>query len=173
MVPIAVLESRQSRRVSVDFYSGEIKTFASEAKIDAYIVSTEEGFSPLGSNLRFLASDIDVSAKEIKRLADWNRFQNPRVSLVAIQSRKIGGLLRGVILAACESSDHPEEAIARVALRVKQGGHDIAEAVIRRRFDSGLNNFEQLYSHQVDAWALYDNSGERPLLLRWKDKHEQ
>lgn len=69
--------------------------------------------------------------------------------------------------------DHPEEAIARVALRVKQGGHDISEAVIRRRFDSGLNNFEQLYSHQVDAWALYDNSGERPLLLRWKDKHEQ
>ena len=105
MVPIAVLESRQGGRVSVAYYSGEIKTLASDAKIDAYIVSTEEGFSPLGSNLRFLASDIGVPEKEIKRLADWNRFQNPRVSLVAIQSRKMGSLLRGVILAACESSE--------------------------------------------------------------------
>lgn len=68
---------------------------------------------------------------------------------------------------------YPEQAIARVALRVKQGGHDITEAVIRRRFDFGLKNFEQLYSQQVDAWALYDNSGEQPLLLRWQDKHDQ
>jgi hypothetical protein len=104
MVPIAILESRQGGRVSVNYYSGELKALASDARIDAYIVSTEEGFSPLGSNLRFLASDMDVPEAEMKRLADWNRFANPRVSLVAIQSRKMGSLLRGVILAACESS---------------------------------------------------------------------
>lgn len=70
--------------------------------------------------------------------------------------------------------DRPEEAIARVAQRVKQGGHNIPEAVIRRRFASGRANFEQLYSYKVDAWALYNNSGEHPLLLRWKDnKHER
>jgi predicted ABC-type ATPase len=34
-----------------------------------------------------------------------------------------------------------ETAIFRVAERVKQGGHNIPEAVICRRFESGLKNF--------------------------------
>lgn len=63
-----------------------------------------------------------------------------------------------------------EEAIARVAQRVKQGGHDIPEAVIRRRFAAGLANFEHLYAPRVDAWALYDNSGEQPVLLDWSER---
>ncbi len=62
-----------------------------------------------------------------------------------------------------------EEAIARVAQRVRQGGHDIPEAVIRRRFDAGLNNFRQFYGPCADAWALYDNSGNRPVLLEWSE----
>ena len=63
-----------------------------------------------------------------------------------------------------------EEAIARVALRVKQGGHDVPEAVIRRRFAAGLVNFERLYAPRVDAWVRYDNSGEQPVLLDWSEK---
>jgi predicted ABC-type ATPase len=63
-----------------------------------------------------------------------------------------------------------EEAIARVAQRVRQGGHNIPEEVIRRRFISGLKNFETLYAPKVDAWALYDNSGEQPALLDWSEK---
>lgn len=62
-----------------------------------------------------------------------------------------------------------EEAIARVAQRVRQGGHDIPEAVIRRRFDAGLNNFRQFYGPCADAWALYDNSVNRPVLLEWSE----
>jgi len=64
----------------------------------------------------------------------------------------------------------PEEAIARVAQRVRQGGHDVPEAVIRRRFASGFTNFEQLYAPKVDAWMVYDNSGARPVLLDWGEK---
>lgn len=64
----------------------------------------------------------------------------------------------------------PEEAIARVAERVKQGGHDVPEAVIRRRFALGRENFERLYSQKVDGWALYDNSGARPALIGWSEK---
>lgn len=63
-----------------------------------------------------------------------------------------------------------EEAIARVAQRVKQGGHNIPEDIIRRRFAAGLKNFEQLYAPKVDAWALYDNAGEQPVLLSWSEK---
>jgi len=60
-----------------------------------------------------------------------------------------------------------ETAIARVAERVRQGGHDIAEPVIRRRFATGLQNFRQHYRTAVDDWASYDNSGQAPVLLEW------
>ena len=63
-----------------------------------------------------------------------------------------------------------EEAIARVAQRVRQGGHHIPEAVIRRRFAAGNKNFECLYAPLVDAWALYDNAGAQPVLLDWSEK---
>ncbi len=63
----------------------------------------------------------------------------------------------------------PEEAIARVAQRVRQGGHDIPPATVRRRFSAGLENFHRLYAPCVDAWALYDNSGESPILLDWSE----
>jgi predicted ABC-type ATPase len=63
-----------------------------------------------------------------------------------------------------------EEAVARVAERVRQGGHGIPEDVIRRRFVAGLANFERWYAPRVDAWALYDNSGAQPVLLDWSEK---
>jgi len=63
-----------------------------------------------------------------------------------------------------------DDAIARVEERVKQGSHNFPEAVIRRRFTAGWENFAQLYSPLVDAWALYDNSGRIPVLLNWSTK---
>jgi predicted ABC-type ATPase len=66
-----------------------------------------------------------------------------------------------------------DEAIARVAQRVCQGGHDIPEQVIRRRFDAGLNNFTRYYAPAVDAWAIYDNTGESPVLLDWRENHDE
>jgi len=63
------------------------------------------------------------------------------------------------------SLPNPEIAIARVAARVAQGGHDVASAVVRRRFDSGLRNFNELYNRLVDKWEWYDNSGNMPRLI--------
>lgn len=58
----------------------------------------------------------------------------------------------------------PELAIARVRQRVREGGHNIPEPVIRRRFKAGLRNFDTLYKPLVDEWALYDNSGGESVL---------
>lgn len=55
--------------------------------------------------------------------------------------------------------------ISRVAARVVQGGHDIPEDVIRRRFDMGLRNFHNLYRPLVDEWFFLDNSEDKPVLL--------
>ena len=58
-----------------------------------------------------------------------------------------------------------ELAIERVAARVAQGGHAIPEAVIRRRFVAGWYHFEHLYRTLLDAWQVYDNSGDDAILL--------
>lgn len=49
-------------------------------------------------------------------------------------------------------------AVARVADRVRQGGHDVPEAVVRRRFVAGLRNFFDVYRSIVHGWHMYDNS---------------
>ena len=48
--------------------------------------------------------------------------------------------------------------------------HDVPEAMIRKRFEAGWRNFEQVYRGLVDGWALYDNSGVEPELLKEEEK---
>jgi predicted ABC-type ATPase len=62
-----------------------------------------------------------------------------------------------------------ETAIARVAERVRQGGHDVPEAVVRRRFSAGWKNFQQRYKQAADDWALYDNVDSAPIMLEWSE----
>lgn len=64
----------------------------------------------------------------------------------------------------------PGIAVERVAQRVRQGGHDIPEATIRRRFDAGKRLFVEVYQPLVDQWVLYDNAGDEPQLISWSDK---
>ena len=59
----------------------------------------------------------------------------------------------------------PEEAIKRVELRVRQGGHRVPSEVICRRFASGLQNFQNTYRHIVDYWQWFDNGGRIPKLI--------
>jgi len=54
-----------------------------------------------------------------------------------------------------------ELAIERVRTRVIEGGHNIPEPVIRRRFNGGLTNLFQKYIDIVDKWILVDNSKEK------------
>ncbi len=61
-------------------------------------------------------------------------------------------------------------AIERVKYRVEQGGHNIPEKVIRRRYEKGWQNFQSLYKYLVDAWILFDNSGMTPGLLNEGEK---
>ena len=68
------------------------------------------------------------------------------------------------------SLPNEEIAVSRVARRVLQGGHNIPEDVIRRRFKAGLANFNERYSKAVDSWAFYDSSGMHPKLIDWSNK---
>jgi len=55
--------------------------------------------------------------------------------------------------------------LARVASRVKMGGHDISEHTVRRRFHKGIRNFLKRYRSVTDSWMLFDNSGTTPRLI--------
>jgi len=61
-------------------------------------------------------------------------------------------------------------AVSRVARRVLQGGHNIPEDVIRRRFKAGLENFHERYSKVVNSWALFDSYHRPPKLIDWSNK---
>jgi predicted ABC-type ATPase len=52
----------------------------------------------------------------------------------------------------------PEMAVARVRERVRAGGHNVAEDVVRRRYEGGLRNFFELYRPLADGWSFYDNT---------------
>lgn len=54
-----------------------------------------------------------------------------------------------------------ELAIARVASRVREGGHDIPQPTIRRRYALGMKNFAELYAPMLDSWFVY-NGARRP-----------
>ncbi len=56
-------------------------------------------------------------------------------------------------------------AVARVENRVRQGGHNVPEADIRRRHAAGLRNLFRLYRPILDGWWLYDASRMPPKLI--------
>lgn len=58
----------------------------------------------------------------------------------------------------------------RVVTRVKEGGHNIPEDVIERRYKAGITNLFHIYLPLVDAWLIYDNSDSEPDFIASKDQ---
>jgi predicted ABC-type ATPase len=62
-----------------------------------------------------------------------------------------------------------ELALERIRSRVEEGGHDIPEATVRRRFDRSLSNFLNFYQPLADSWAIFDNSSDAPALIAFEE----
>lgn len=56
-------------------------------------------------------------------------------------------------------------ALARIADRVRRGGHDVPEPVVRRRFHKGIRHLLMRYRPLLDLWTLIDNSGAIPKVI--------
>ena len=52
---------------------------------------------------------------------------------------------------------NPLQAVERVAVRVREGGHDIPQDVILRRYSSGIYNLFNIYMNIVDSWIVVEN----------------
>jgi predicted ABC-type ATPase len=59
-------------------------------------------------------------------------------------------------------------ALHRVRARVLEGGHDVPEIVVRRRFDRSIRNFMVWYRGLGDSWILIDNSGTSPTVIAFE-----
>jgi len=101
---ISVLQSRSGARTSIHFDGGRLQTMVQEASADAYIVSCEDGLSPLGMNKAFASGALGIDDGTIGDLAYWNRYANDCVTLVSIPSRSEGSPLRGLIICPSEMS---------------------------------------------------------------------
>lgn len=61
----------------------------------------------------------------------------------------------------------------RVKKRVAEGGHNIEEKVIERRYTSGISNLFKLYVSKVDSLLIYDNSNIESELIAEKELNEE
>ena len=66
-----------------------------------------------------------------------------------------------------------EMAIDRVQNKVRDGGHNIPEEIIRRRYRSGIKNLLEIYLPIVDRALLFDNSSNDPVLLAQKTRNDE
>ncbi len=68
---------------------------------------------------------------------------------------------------------NPEMAKERVATRVKEGGHDIPQDVIERRYLGGIKALFDIYLPIVDIALLFDNSeGSHKMVAKKKENLE-
>lgn len=143
------VEAQLPRFINADLIAAGLAPFAPEtAAIKAGRLMLEEMDHCAKRGESFAFETTLAGTSYLRHIAQW-RALGYRVSLFFL------------------SLPNVEIATARVAERVRQGGHDIAQAVIRRRFATGLKNFHDHYRAAVDDWALYDNSGNMPVMLEW------
>ena len=142
-------EAHLPRFINADLIAAGLAPFAPEtAAIKAGRLMLEEIDHSVKHGESFAFETTLSGLGYLRHIAQW-RAQGYRVSLFFL------------------SLPNADTAIARVAERVRQGGHDIPQAVIQRRFTAGLRNFQRRYRIAVDDWALYDNSGTTPVMLKW------
>lgn len=121
-------------------------------------------FNPEAAALRagrLMLEEIHARIRQGKNFAFETTLSGRAYATMLRESRKQGYHIQLVFL----SLPSADMAVSRVAARVAQGGHNVAETVIRRRFVAGQLNFHSIYKLLVNTWVLYDNSGNKPVTL--------
>ena len=126
-----------------------------------------EGLSPFDPEIaafqagRLMVQEIATCVRRKEHFAFETTLSGLRYARLIPQWKKKGYFVKLIFL----KLPNPEMAIARVAARMAQGGHAVAEETIRRRFVAGWRNFQEIYRPLVNAWILYDNALDRPIYV--------
>ena len=121
-------------------------------------------FSPESAAIqssRLMVKEIEKHARLGVNFSFETTLSGRRYARMIPQWQAIGYHVKLIFL----SLSDVEIALERVSMRVQQGGHNVPETTIRRRFDTGWKNFNVIYKDIVDVWILYDNSKKIPVLL--------
>ena len=139
-------EAQCPRFINADLIAAGLSPFAPEAAaLRAGKVMLAEIGDAVGRGESFAFETTLAGVGYLRHIRQW-RAGGYRVSLYFL------------------SLPDAEAAVSRVAERVRQGGHDVPEAVIRRRFMAGLRNLDR-YRKAVDLWMIFDSAGASPALL--------
>lgn len=130
------------------------------------------GFKPEGANFqagRVMLERIHYLAKARADFAFETTLASRSFAPWIDDLRKTGYVFHLVFLYL----PNEEFAVGRVAERVRMGGHNVPDEIIRRRYRAGIRNFFGLYRPLADTWFFYDNSGaEAPRLTAYGEKDQ-
>jgi len=137
--------------INADLIAAGLSPFNPEtAALHAGRLMLEEMASRLADGRSFAFETTLSGVTYARRISEWKRL-GYHIKLIFLSLATV------------------DMAVARVSARVAQGGHGVPEAVIRRRFEAGLRNFDRVYKPLVNTWVHYDNSGPLPRRVKGKD----
>jgi predicted ABC-type ATPase len=124
------------------------------------------GLSPLdpsGEQRRSARVALDLTRSLIAehRSFSLETTLSGRTHLMTIAAARRAGFLVNLLFFLVAT---PEVSLARIARRVSEGGHDVAEADVRRRFARAIANLPS-YIGQVDHWRVFDNATLKPRVV--------
>ena len=125
------------------------------------------GLSPLKPELAAVAAGR-LFIRELDRLAKaranfaFESTLSGRTYMSRLRGWKASGYRIEIVFLKVRSH---QLALRRIAGRVRQGGHNVPRADVLRRFERGWANFQLADRPLADVWAVYDNSGDAPVLL--------
>jgi hypothetical protein len=96
----AQLQSNSGHTVALNYdFTSTYQQIVSSGQADCLIMASEFGFSPLGQAAPLISEELGIEMNDIQEAADWNRFQNEKVSIIGL-SGKGTSKLRGAVLTA-------------------------------------------------------------------------
>jgi predicted ABC-type ATPase len=125
------------------------------------------GLSPLRPEMAALAAGR-IFLRELDRLAKSRAdfaFESTLSGLVYVHRLKRWKAAGYRIETVYLRLRSPQLALRRIAVRVKQGGHNVQRTDVLRRFTRSWTNFQKSYRLLADTWSVYDNSGRTSQLL--------
>ena len=140
-------EAKQLEFVNADLIARGLSPY------DPDVVAMDAGRIAIGRIRQLVADKIGFA---------WETTMSGRSAAGWLREAKAAGFtLKGSFIWVRQ----PEITLTRIRQRVVEGGHNIPEAVSRRRFFKTIENVFQIYRPVFDAWKLYENDLPEPRLL--------
>ena len=161
-------ESRKPRAVILAGINGAGKTTASRALLaDTLRLMTFVNADVIAQGLS--GFDVEAAAYEASRvmLERLRSLAEQRADFAfetTLSGRTYVSWLRGLVEAGYSTHmfyfwvRDPEFAIARVAARVRAGGHHVPDDTIRQRYGKSVRNLFDLYMPHLTTWKVFDNT---------------